>query len=223
MEIQTVVRKRRRDPAQVREVKRRDAGTERTLLSATAELLTEKGNLNFSLAEVGARAGLSTALVQYYFGSKHGLLGALLESSSSGYVAQLNSLMAMDLSALDKLRFHVRGIVKTYTKTPYIDRLLHHLISASDDAGAKRISDYYVKRVVEFYRKLIDQGVREGTMRPIDPMHLYFVLLGTGDHLAARRRLLTPLLGGTAQMDAEFVDEFGNALYDIMCNGVRAL
>lgn len=200
--------------------KRRDASTEQALLVATANLLTDKGNIDFTLAEVGARAGLSTALVQYYFGSKHGLLGALLEWSSSRYVSQINGLLAMDLSAPEKLQIHLRALVKTYITTPYIDRLLHHLISASDDAEAQRISDYYVKRVVDFYRHLIDQGVREGNFRPVDPMHLYFILLGTADHLAARRRLLATALGA-ADLDMDFVGVFSTALNDVMLNGLR--
>ena len=221
MATHATVRKVRGKTTAARSVKRRDAGTEQNLLVATADLLTEKGNLDFTLAEVGAKADLSTALVQYYFGSKHGLLNALLEWSSSQHVAQLNFLMAMDISAMEKLRIHVRGIVKTYTKTPWIDRLLHHLIDASDDAEAQKISDFYVKRVVVFYQRLIDQGVKEGAFRPVDPVHLYFILLGTGDHLAARRRLLAPLLGSRSRMDANFVDDFGGALYDIMLNGLR--
>jgi TetR/AcrR family transcriptional regulator len=220
MAVRRKMQKKRGRTSPVMVMKKKDARTEDTLLTATAELLTEKRSLDFSLAEVAARTGLSAALVQYYFGSKHGLLGALLEWSSSRYVAQINNLMAMSMPAMDKLRIHVRALIKTYTKTPYIDRLLHHVINASDDAEAKRISSYYVGRVVEFYRHLIDQGVSEGTMRPIDPMHLYFVLLGTGDHLAARRRLLTPALGVT-DMDAQFAQEFGEALFDILSNGLR--
>lgn len=200
--------------------KRRDASTEQALLAATDNLLTEKGNIDFSLAEVGARAGLSTALVQYYFGSKHGLLAALLEWSSSRYVSQINGLLAMELSAPEKLQIHLRALVKTYLKTPYIDRLLHHLISSSDDAEAQRISDFYVKRVVEFYRHLIDQGVRDGDFRPVDPLHLYFILLGTADHLAARRRLLASALGA-ADLDMDFVGVFSTALNDMMLNGLR--
>ncbi|MEI6052649.1 MAG: TetR family transcriptional regulator [Opitutaceae bacterium] len=200
-------------------VKARDPGTENALLVATADLLTKKGNLDFSLAEVAAQADMSAALVQYYFGGKHGLLSALMEWSSSRYVAQINGLLALDLNAIEKLRIHVRALVKTYTKTPYIDRLLHHLISASDEAEAKRISDYYVGRVVEFYRHLIDEGVREGLFRPIDPMHLYFILLGTGDHLAARRRLLTPVIA-SHEMDADFVREFSDVLADVLLKGI---
>jgi hypothetical protein len=121
---------------------------------------------------------------------------------------------------VEKLRFHVLALVKTYTKTPYIDRLLHHLINESDDAGAQRISDYYVKRVVEFYRRLIEQGVKEQTLRPIDPIHVYFVLLGTGDHLAARRRLLKPLLGDH-DMDDQFARQFGEVLFELLVKGIQ--
>ena len=116
---------------------------------------------------------------------------------------------------------HVRGIVTTYTKTPYLDRLLHHLIEASPEEEARRISDFYVGRVIEFYRRLIDQGVAEGVFRRIDPVHLYFILVGTGDHLVARRRLLEPIVG-SAGFDSNFARSFGDELFNIVFCGVRA-
>lgn len=199
---------------------KRDAGTEDSFLTATAELLTHRGNLDFSLAEVAARTGRSAALVQYYFGSKLGLLSALLQRTSIRDANQMNGLLAMDISAKDKFRFHVRALVRTYVKAPYIDRLLHHVINDSDDLEAQRISEFYVTRVVEFYRRLIAQGVSEGSMRPLDPMHLYFILIGTGDHLAARRRLLAPALG-VSGMDTKFVSEFGDALFHTLWSGLE--
>ena len=148
------------------------------------------------------------------------LLAALLEYSSTHYVEQINGLADMTMSAVDKLRLHVRGIVTTYTKTPYLDRLLHHLIENSPEEEARRISDFYVGRVIKFYRRLIDQGVAEGVFRPVDPVHLYFILVGTGDHLVARRRLLEPIVGSTG-FDSTFARSFGDELFTMIFSGVR--
>lgn len=211
---------KRSKPAMLPKRKTPDTETENQLLAAADALLMERGSLDFSLAEVAARTNLSAALVSYYFGSKHGLLSALLEWSSSQAVRQLNSLLAMDLPAVVKLKLHIRALVKTYTKAPYLDRLLHHLINASDAAEAKRISDFYVMRVVAFYRELIEQGVREQSMRPIDPMDLYLIMLGTADHLAARRRILTSALG-TASLDDDFAHHFADAFFEILTAGIR--
>ncbi len=208
-------------PAKLPKRKTADTETEYALLAAADALLMERGSLDFSLAEVAARTNLSAALVSYYFGSKHGLLSALLEWSSGQAVKQLHSLLVMDFPAVVKLKLHVRALVKTYAKAPYLDRLLHHLIDASDAAEAKRISDFYVMRVVSFYRELIAQGVREQTLRPIDPMDLYLIMLGTADHLAARRRILTSALG-TAELGEDFVRHFADAFYEILLSGMRS-
>lgn len=211
---------KRQAPAKLPKRKTADTETENALLAAADALLMERGSLDFSLAEVAARTNLSAALVSYYFGSKHGLLSALLEWSSSQAVRQLNSLLSMDFPAVVKLKLHVRALVKTYAKAPYLDRLLHHLINASDADEAKRISDFYVMRVVSFYRELIAQGVREQTLRPIDPMDLYLIMLGTADHLAARRRILTSALG-TTHLDEDFARNFADSFYEILLSGIR--
>ncbi|MCG8588795.1 MAG: TetR/AcrR family transcriptional regulator [Proteobacteria bacterium] len=57
----------------------RTARTERRLLSAALHLIAERGYERTTLAAIGAEAGVSRGLVSHCFGSKAGLLGALVE------------------------------------------------------------------------------------------------------------------------------------------------
>ena len=58
----------------------RSARTERRLLAAALELIAERGYGASSLAAIGARAGYSRGVVSHAFGSKGGLLAALVET-----------------------------------------------------------------------------------------------------------------------------------------------
>jgi len=66
-------RKRRRTQAE------RTALSEKLLLRAAVKLIARQGYSKTTLAEVGAEAGYSGALVSHRFGSKEGLLRALIE------------------------------------------------------------------------------------------------------------------------------------------------
>ena len=55
------------------------SGTKEALLEAAASLFAEKGFESVSLREVTARAGVNVASVKYHFGSREGLLDAVVE------------------------------------------------------------------------------------------------------------------------------------------------
>lgn len=98
--------------------------------------MTEKDSIDFSLSEVAQRSGMSAALVQYHFGSKDGLLMVLLERGTARAADRLAALEQMPIPAREKLRLHVKGLVKAYMRAPYINRLLHYIMNSGDDARA---------------------------------------------------------------------------------------
>lgn len=57
----------------------------RLLVQAAAELIAERGYERTTLASIGKRAGYSPGLVTLHFGSKEGLLWAVIESMMVGY------------------------------------------------------------------------------------------------------------------------------------------
>lgn len=63
--------------------RREQADARRTqLMGVTLELFVERGIENVTMAEVASRAGVAAGLLYHYFGSKEGLLAAVLESAS---------------------------------------------------------------------------------------------------------------------------------------------
>ncbi|MGE4323435.1 MAG: TetR family transcriptional regulator [Sphingobium sp.] len=191
------------------------------LLTVTAKLLTEKDSVDFSLSEIALRSGMSAALVQYHFGSKDGLLMALLERGTAKAADQLVALEKMPVSVSERLRIHVKGLVSAYMHAPYINRLLHHIMSSGDEARAIRTSELFITPIANFYARLIDQGVEEGVFRPIAPMHLYFMLVGACDQLVARRSALQHAFG-VRELTEEMGQNFCDTLYHIISTGLAA-
>lgn len=208
---------RRRPPVAGVEASRGD--TYDFLLTVTSDLLKEKDSVDFSLSEIALRSGMSAALVQYHFGSKDGLLMALLERGTAKAASQLIALEKMPVSASERLRIHVKGLVSAYMHAPYINRLLHHIMSSGDEARAIRTSELFITPIANFYSKLIDQGVAEGVFRPVLPMHLYFMLVGACDQLVARRSALQHAFG-VAELTEEMGRSFCDTLYHIISAGL---
>lgn len=145
------------------------------LLAATAALMIETGSVDVPLSDIAARAQLNSALVKYYFGGKSGLLTALAQDVLSRALGQLQELVQMDLDPVEKIKLHIKGVITTYYRFPFINRLLHALFMQPDTAAevARTIS----APLAEVQRQLLAEAEAAGLIRPIDPIMFYFIVL----------------------------------------------
>jgi AcrR family transcriptional regulator len=165
------------------------------LMRTTAELLSKRSDLNVSFAEIAKHSGLNAALIKYYFKNKEGLLLALLERDARRHMEGLAHLMEMDLSAQQKLSLHISAIFKAYFTSPYLNRLIHFMVEHAEPALGARVTQIFVKPLHAAYKSIIDQGVREGAFRRVDPGLLYFSLNGACDHIFVTRQALEAVTG----------------------------
>lgn len=183
-----LVEDRDRAPAETERQTRGNAPAR--LLQAASSVMIERGSTELTLKDVAARSGLNGALVKYHFGSKTGLLTALLKRDALAAVRQLNTLLRQNATPTEKLKLHIAGIVNAYYRSPYLNRLIHDLLYQSSAEVAQQVSDFFVTPVVEFHRKLLAEGQRCGEFRAVDPMLFYFTLFGAIDHMFHARHTL---------------------------------
>ena len=148
------------------------------MLDAAAALIIERHSIEISLAELAAKAGLNSALVKYYFGSKLGLLVALLQRDAMRATAEMEELLRLDLPAGQKMRLHLRGIMRTYRQSPYLNRLLHATLRSDDASVRLDVRRMLVQPVFDCERAILDEGVASGEFRRVD--HRIFYLSATG-------------------------------------------
>jgi AcrR family transcriptional regulator len=190
------------------------------LLDATASLLSEGSDLDVSFSDIAKRSGLNSALIKYYFGNKEGLFLRLLERDAKVEMDALNQLMAMDLPATQKLRIHIPGILNAFYKSPYLNRLIHHMIEYVDSPSNKRVVELYVKPMMEAYRTIIAQGVEEGSFRPVDPAMFYYSLVGACDYLFSGANIIH-LIFDEPKLNEQLKQRYSTYIADLMLMGLR--
>nr|WP_047167508.1 TetR family transcriptional regulator [Sphingomonas sp. Y57] len=154
-----------------------------SLLQAAGELMNERDTLDISLGEISARAQANSALVKYYFGNKHGLLLALIERDVVKSLVQLEHLVESDISPVEKMRIHIAGLINTYFRSRYLNKLLFMLLRESTPEQGQEISDRLVKPAADAQRRILEEGLAKGQFRPVDPMLFYFTVIGACDQL----------------------------------------
>ena len=176
---------RRSDPPEAAPASTRDA-----LLAAASELMRARDTLAVSISDIAAQAGVNSALVKYYFGNKNGLLLALLERDLTLSITQLRELLEMDLKPSQKMRYHLRGLIRVYFRFPYLNRLLIAIIRDESEETGRALAEAYLRPIAEAYARLIAEGVAAGEFKPIDARFFYFTIIGACDQIFSSRFVL---------------------------------
>lgn len=191
------------------------------LLDATASLLAERSTLTASLTDIAARSGLNSALIRYYFGSKEGLFLAVLERDAERSMSGLAALVERDVPADEKLRVHIGGIINTYYRSPYINRLINYMIVQGEPASAERVAKIFVEPMVAAYRAIVRQGLDEGLFRPVDPGMLYYTVVGACEHIFYANYAIPAILGMPELTEAT-KQQYVQHVVDLCFSGVLA-
>ena len=196
-------------------------GAREQLLETASAIMREGDIVDISLSELSLRSGLNSALVKYYFGNKAGLMKALLDRDMDGIVHEVDALMAKDMAPEVRLRRHIGAVVDTYYKTPYLNRLLMRLVRESDDGEAQRIADSYLAPLNKAYDRLIEDGVKLGVFRDVDPQLFYFTVTGAADRFFSARLVLRHCFD-TDTLTEELRDRYRAHCTDFIMAGILA-
>lgn len=181
--------------------------------------MTEHGSIDITLSDLAEKSGLNSALVKYYFGGKNGLLLELLRKVLAPPMAELGPLMEMQVPAAAKLRIHISGVVNTYFRFPYVNRLMHFLLAENSEEFGRVIAEEFARPLADAQAKILRDGEAEGVFRPVDPMLFYFNLIGACDHLFFGRYSLKHVFG-VETIDVDLKRRYVDHLYGMMTVGL---
>jgi TetR/AcrR family transcriptional regulator len=191
------------------------------LIQTTAELLSKRSDLNVSFVEIAKHSGLNSALIKYYFKNKEGLLLALLDRDAGKHMEGLAHLVEMNLTAQQKLSLHISAIFQAYFSSPYLNRLIHFMVEHAEPALGARVTQIFVKPLHAAYKSIIEQGVREGAFRRVDPSLLYFSLNGACDHIFVTSQAVEALTGHK-QVNEKLMSAHVEHVTNIFLGGIAA-
>lgn len=152
--------------------------TKEALLRAATELFATNGYEGVRVDGIARRAGVNKALISYYFGGKKNLYRAAIESSFREVLLLAERLLDEERPPSALFADFVAGFAELATLgRPQFPALFLREILSTGEVAPEAVS--YIVGIVRRFKKILARGASEGTLRPVQPAHLYLHLVGS--------------------------------------------
>jgi AcrR family transcriptional regulator len=181
----------------------RRAGAERreirgALLNAARALFTTRDFAAVSVRQIAARAGVTPAMIHYYFGDKGGLYAELLAESIGVVLARIEAH-----PATTTLEEFLELYIRTIAANPWLPNLIVREVLY----GAGEFRATFLRRFARRAVKALPALVRgSGSRRDLDPRFTVLSLVGMAVFPFIARPVVERIL--ERNLDAGFVEEW---------------
>ena len=160
--------------------RRRDAvATREALLAAGSELFAERGYDGVPVAAIAHKAGVNKAMISYHFGGKRQLYLTIVRATFGEIVAGVERLAESAKPAPQVLRELIALVGEMASQRyPYFcAMMLREVVTGGKNLEPELIDK--PARILGAVQQIVARGVREGDLRPVDPLLTHLSLVGS--------------------------------------------
>ncbi len=150
------------------------------IVSAAAEVLSERGYANARVVDIAKAAGTSPAAILYWFDGKHGLLAEALALRELEFHDRYTVRIEKAATASEQLRILIEAMLRHYDWALWMELC----VLALRDPAAAAERDRMDRRWRAMLRRVIRDGQQRGEFLDSDPDETMFVLAALLDGMA---------------------------------------
>lgn len=188
------------------------------VLDAALEVFSAHGFRGSTVEQIAKASGMSKANVLYYFRRKQDIYVAVLETTLTTW---LNPLETLDPAGdpLDELWRYAQAKLQMSRNSPSASKLFANEILS----GAPMISSYLENELHDLVQSkcaIIQQWIDEGSLTPINPLHLIFFIWSTTQHYADFMPQISALHHGS---EDQLFSDAETTLKQLLINGLKPI
>ena len=202
----------------------RDAeATREALLDAGTELFATHGFDGTTVDMIARRARANKAMISYYFGGKERLYEQILISTFSEVGSRIETLLEGSGSADEMLRAFAAMFGDLAARRPHFPAMMMREAISGGRHLSERVLPVFRDMFVKV-RRIYEQGIEEGTFRPVDPVLTHLVVMGSLLFFFATEPMRARLIadGGLPVAQAPQPEAFIANLQEILVRGLAA-
>jgi TetR/AcrR family transcriptional regulator len=162
--------------------------TEEKILTAAQSVFIKKGMDGSRMQEIADEAGINKALLHYYFRSKQKLFEAIFSTVFNQIFPDIRNLLYSEKPFVEKLSVFIEKYIDLLLKHPFLPSFILKEINRDPEFLATIIKKQGINpsEIVE----LIDQEMKNGKIRKMDPRELMINILSLSIFPFAARPLM---------------------------------
>jgi len=192
-----------------------------TLIEKTVDLLRTTAPEKLSLSMAARHAKVHLTLFKYYFTDRTRLLVDVARALAKSFGDDMAAIEAGALPAPERFRIRVDAMVDFLFINPYYHRLMLEIVDQNDPLASELIS-FWISNTVNIYKSIIESGVAEGSLRPIDPYFSFLAIMGLCEQYHHASRFATQTSGTVSRAPERTAAEYKAFVYDLIMKGFGA-
>jgi AcrR family transcriptional regulator len=190
------------------------------LIEKTVQLLRTVPPEKLSLSMAARNAGVHLTLIKYYFRDRTRLLVDVARWLAVSLGEGVRAVESQELSAPERLRIRVDAMVDFFFVNPFYHRLMMEILADDTDPLAAELISLWMTKTLDIYRGIIDSGVEEGSLRPIDPHFTFVAIMGLCEQYQHASRLVEQAAIGGKRKRPDIAAAYKAYVYDLMLHGL---
>lgn len=166
--------------------------TRNKILEVAETLLSDRCFEKVSIREIADKAQINTALIYYYFANKSDLRDAIFDHLFERLFVGIQEELDRASSAWDKIRGVIHQFVTNISQYQRLHRIVLHGVVASENCRPERV-DRYMQKLHDILTEVIEEGIEQREIEPLDPGVTAQLILGSLIHLTTSQTLPEPL------------------------------
>ncbi len=170
---------------------------EQLILEAAEVEFLEKGYANATTTEIAKRAGVTHAMLHYYFRTKDKLFTLVFERKLELFVSTILFSLDQNLPLLKKLRRSVEAHFDMVAENPRLPYFIFNEILTNEERKQSFVAMLQPKvaRLLERVGAELREEARRGRLRPISPIDLLLDILSLNVFFFIAQPIVGGLLG----------------------------
>ena len=185
--------------------------TRGAILEAARERFVRFGPRKTTMDEVARGAGCSRTTLYAHFRNMEDVYGSLLEQDAEAFIRDASAAVERAVGAGAKIRAMVDVTRATYARND----VLRMALTGDTEMSLEGVAHVYTRgqerRIIALLRQILEDGVREGSLRDIDPERVAYLMFHLGTVLVERE------VSGAGDYD---FDEIMAVMDDVFARGI---
>lgn len=195
--------------------------TEEKILEAAQSIFVEKGLSGARMQEIADEAGISKALLHYYYRTKDHMFEAVFRKCFGEMIGSLGTVFDEETTLFDAIRIFYDVHIEFLRRNPKLPLFLLSEVGKMPSLLSSVMSDYHLD-VLQIIERKVDVAVKQNLIEPISTLELLINMVSLSVFQFMNFPTFKALAGPSAEISFDyFIEHRKKSLAEFVINAIK--